>query len=104
MRPAAFTTFAALALATGLGPARASEPLPPLEPQPDPIPGEPLPPPEPRPRFESFDLNRDGQIAPTEIPEADDLVTLFAHFDLDQDQYLTRTEFEAYAAQWEEAR
>ena len=79
----------ATALTFGVSGAFAIEPLPPVDPAPvaDEI----------KPTFESFDTNRDGQLAKEEVPVEHELSTLFASFDDDADTYLSRPEYDDYA-------
>jgi hypothetical protein len=80
----------ATALTFGASAGFAIEPMPPVDPAPvaDDI----------KPTFDSFDTNKDGQIAKEEVPVENELSTLFASFDEDADNHLSRIEFEAYAA------
>jgi hypothetical protein len=55
-----------------------------------------------KPKFEELDVNRDGAIAKVEIPADHELATLFASFDYNRDERLSRTEFDAYAGEEEE--
>ena len=70
--------------------------------------GEPQPPIDPtvildsKPTFEQLDTDKDGMIAKTEVPIDHELNTLFANFDRDADQRLSRIEFDEYAEEDEE--
>lgn len=70
--------------------------------------GEPQPPLDPtvatdtRPTFEQLDSDKDGAIAKAEVPVEHELNTLFANFDHDADQRLSRIEFDEYAEEDEE--
>lgn len=70
--------------------------------------GEPQPPIDPtptsdsRPTFEQLDTNRDGSVAKSEVPIDHALTTLFANYDHDNDEFLTRIEFDEYAMEDEE--
>ena len=102
MRHSIVKTLPILALALSAGLAFASEPTPPIDPQPQPMPTEPVDATEAKPNFETLDTNRDGQIAKAEVPVENELTTLFAHFDHNKDMYLSRTEFDEYAQEDEE--
>lgn len=54
------------------------------------------------PTFESLDTNQDGRISKSEIPVDHELNTLFANFDSNSDDFLSRTEFDMYAEEDEE--
>ena len=88
------TPFLATALTFGVSMAAfANEPQPPVDPQMTT---------EAQPTFEQLDTNRDGQVAKPEVPADHELTTLFASFDDDGDQMLSRTEFEEYETEDEE--
>ena len=88
------TPFLATALTFGVSLAAfANEPQPPMDPQMTT---------EAQPTFEQLDTNRDGQVAKSEIPADHELTTLFASFDNDGDEMLSRTEFDEYATEDEE--
>jgi hypothetical protein len=88
------TPFLATALTFGVSMAAfANEPQPPVDPTMTT---------EAQPTFEQLDSNRDGQVAKAEIPADHELTTLFASFDDDGDQMLSRTEFDEYATEDEE--
>jgi len=87
------TPFLATALTFGTSMAFANEPQPPVDPTMTT---------ETQPTFEQLDSNRDGQVAKPEIPADHELTTLFASFDDDGDDLLSRTEFDEYASQDEE--
>jgi hypothetical protein len=70
------------------------------EPQPTPL--DPTPAADAKPTFEALDTNKDGQIAKTEVPADHELTTLFANFDDDANQNLSRIEFDEYATEDEE--
>jgi len=55
-----------------------------------------------KPTFEQLDSDKDGMIAKTEVPIDHELNTLFANFDRDADQSLSRIEFDEYAEEDEE--
>jgi hypothetical protein len=46
--------------------------------------------------FEDLDRNKDGVITPEELPASHELSRLFADFDRDGDNALSRTEFDLY--------
>lgn len=85
--------FLATALTFGMSTAFANEPQRPV----DPTVGT-----RAVPTFEQLDSNRDGQIAKAEVPADHELTTLFASFDDDGDEVLSRTEFDEYASEDEE--
>ena len=88
------TPFLATALTFGVSLAAfANEPQPPMDPQMTT---------EAQPTFEQLDTNRDGQVAKSEIPADHELTTLFASFDNDGDEMLSRTEFDEFATEDEE--
>jgi Ca2+-binding EF-hand superfamily protein len=88
------TPFLATALTFGVSMlAFATEPQSPVDPQMTT---------ESQPTFEQLDTNRDGQVAKSEIPAEHELTTLFASFDDDGDENLSRAEFDEYAAEDEE--
>ena len=88
------TPFLATALTFGVSLAAfANEPQPPVDPQMTT---------EVQPTFEQLDTNRDGQVAKSEVPADHELTTLFASFDNDGDEMLSRTEFDEYATEDEE--
>ena len=88
------TPFLATALTFGVSLAAfANEPQPPVDPQMTT---------EAQPTFEQLDTNRDGQVAKSEVPADHELTTLFASFDNDGDEMLSRTEFDEYATEDEE--
>lgn len=70
------------------------------EPQPTPL--DPAPTAAAKPTFESLDTNKDGQISKSEVPVEHELNTLFANFDGDANQALSRIEFDEYATEDEE--
>jgi hypothetical protein len=55
--------------------------------------------------FETLDKNGDGFVERTDVPADHDLSTMFASYDLDQDNRLSATEFDSYsgASEVEEA-
>jgi Ca2+-binding EF-hand superfamily protein len=71
----------------------ANEPTPPIDPTLQS---------ETKPTFETLDSNQDGQIAKSEVPVEHELNTLFANFDRNADQLLSRSEFDMYAEEEEE--
>jgi Ca2+-binding EF-hand superfamily protein len=71
----------------------ANEPTPPIDPTLQS---------ETKPTFEALDSNQDGQIAKSEVPVEHELNTLFANFDRNADQLLSRSEFDMYAEEEEE--
>ncbi len=83
----------ASALAAGSALAFANEPVPPIDPTPIT---------QDVPTFEQLDADRDGMIAKAEVPADHELTTLFASFDNDGDENLSRTEFDEYATEDEE--
>ena len=88
------TPFLATALTFGVSMlAFANEPQPPVDPTMTT---------EAQPTFEQLDSNRDGQVAKSEIPADHELTTLFASFDDDGDEMLSRAEFDEYATEDEE--
>jgi hypothetical protein len=94
MRKNLSTPFLASALTFGVCTAAfANEPQPPVDPQMTT---------EAQPSFEQLDTDRDGQVAKSEVPADHELTTLFASFDNDGDENLSRTEFEEYASEDEE--
>ena len=92
MRNIASLTALAAALAFGSA-AYANEPAPPID---------PMTQTEAKPTFDSLDTNKDGQVAKAEVPVEHELNTLFASFDRNADQQLSRIEFDEYAAEDEE--
>jgi hypothetical protein len=92
MRNLITVTLLASGLAFGAV-AIAEEPMPPIDPTVET---------EAKPSFESLDTDKDGQIAKSEIPVEHELNTLFASFDANADQYLSRIEFDDYAEEAEE--
>ena len=102
MRHLTVKTLPILPLALIAGLAFASEPTPPIDPQPQPTETEPVDASKAKPNFETLDSNRDGQIAKAEVPVENELTTLFANFDHNKDMYLSRTEFDEYAKEEEE--
>lgn len=70
--------------------------------------GEPQPPIDPtvildsKPTFEQLDTDKDGMVEKSEVPIDHELNTLFANFDHDADQSLSRIEFDEYAEEDEE--
>lgn len=92
MRTILSVSLLASALAFGSS-AFANEPTPPIDPtlQSD-----------TKPTFEALDNNQDGQIAKSEVPVEHELNTLFANFDRNADQLLSRSEFDMYAEEDEE--
>ena len=95
MRNIATLTALAAALAFG-SVAIANEPAPPIDP------ADPTAQTDVKPTFDSLDTNKDGQVAKTEVPVEHELNTLFASFDRNADQQLSRIEFDEYAAEDEE--
>lgn len=95
MRNIATLTALAAALAFG-STAFANEPTPPIDPS------APTTQSDVKPTFDELDTNKDGQVSKTEIPVEHELNTLFASFDRDTDQMLSRVEFDEYAAEDEE--
>lgn len=88
------TPFLATALTFGIPMAAfANEPQPPVDPTMTT---------EAQPTFEQLDSNRDGQVAKAEVPADHELTTLFASFDDDGDEMLSRTEYDEYANEDEE--
>jgi hypothetical protein len=86
--------FLATALSFGVSTlAFANEPQPPVDPTMTT---------EAAPTFEQLDGDRDGQVAKAEVPADHELTTLFASFDDDGDEMLSRTEFDEYASEDEE--
>lgn len=63
---------------------------------------DPTPTSDTRPTFEQLDINRDGTVAKSEVPIEHELTTLFANYDHDNDQLLTRIEFDEFAMEDEE--
>lgn len=51
-----------------------------------------------QPTFDELDVNKDGTISQSEIPAEHELNTLFASYDSDQSESLSRTEFDSYAS------
>ena len=70
------------------------------DPQPTPL--DPAPSAVVKPTFESLDTNKDGQVSKSEVPADHELTTLFANFDGDANQTLSRVEFDEYATEDEE--
>ena len=92
MRTILSVSLLASALAFGSS-AFANEPTPPIDPTLQT---------ENKPTFEALDNNQDGQIAKTEVPVEHELNTLFANFDRNADQLLSRSEFDMYSEEDEE--
>ena len=94
MRNITLNTLLAASLAFGSALAFANDP--------EPTPLDPTPVADAKPSFETLDTNKDGQVAKAEIPVDHELNTLFASFDADANQSLSRGEFDEYATEEEE--
>lgn len=51
-----------------------------------------------QPTFDELDVNKDGVISQSEVPADHELNTLFASYDSDQSESLSRSEFDVYAS------
>lgn len=92
MRNATLKTLLASTLAFGATVAFANEPQP----------LDPTLASDVKPTFEQLDVNKDGQVSKTEVPAEHELTTLFASFDADANDALSRVEFDEYATEDEE--
>lgn len=52
--------------------------------------------------FEKLDTNKDGYIERTDVPADHELAALFANYDLDRDNRLSASEFQAYTGEREQ--